>query len=120
MLAAALAFAAAACTFAAPPFANLTGTWQSDPNPSGRGWVLALTARGDSVTGRGFRLGLEGHVVDTVSVAGRAQGASVWLRLASHHGDTTSFSGRVESSTHLAGTLAEPGAPAGALSLRRE
>ncbi len=119
-LGSALALLAVACTFAAPPFANLTGTWQSDPNPSGRGWVLALTARGDSLTGYGFRLGLEGHVADTVAVAGRAQGASVWIRLAPAHGDTASFDGRIVSSTHLGGTLAESGARSGTLSLHRE
>lgn len=110
----------AGCTFAAPPFANLTGTWQTDANPTGRGWVLALSARGDSVTGYGFRLGLESHVQDSVAVAGRVQGPSVHLVLATRHHGTSTFDGRIASATELAGTLAQPGNASGSLALHRE
>jgi hypothetical protein len=111
---------AAACTFVAPPFVDLAGTWQTDANPTGRGWVLSLHTRGDSVAGFGYRLGLEGHVKDSVSVAGRAQGASVWLRFMPAKGDTSTFTGRIVSSSRLDGMLATAGTPPGTLRLSRE
>ena len=82
--------------------------------------MLALRTRGDSVAGYGFRLGLEGHVQDSVAVAGRAQCASVHLRLAVPAGDTAIFEGEIASSTQLSGTLAIGGRPLGKLQLFRE
>ncbi len=120
MAAVAAALVAGCGFFSVPPEANLTGTWQTDANPTGRGWVLALRTRGDSVLGYGFRLGLEGHVKDSVTVAGRAQGSSVHLVLATRRQGTSTFDGRIVSSTQVAGTLVEPKGVSGSLALHRE
>ncbi len=115
-----LLLAAAACIYTAEPLADLSGTWQAPATPSGRGMVLSLAMRGDSVTGFGYQLGIEGRVKDTLRVAGRAAGASVWLAVARTPGDSLTFSGRIVSANELSGTWKAPGQTPTALDLVRQ
>lgn len=118
--AAVVLLAAAACIYTAQPLADLTGTWQAPPNPSGRGFVLLLAMHGDSITGSGYQLGIEGRVKDTLRVAGRAAGSSVWLAMARTPGDSLSFTGRIVSANELAGTWKAAGTVPTSLDLVRE
>jgi hypothetical protein len=111
---------AGACTYTAPPYADLTGTWQTRSSPSGRGLVMSLQMRGDSISGFGFELGLESAVTDSLKVAGHASGTSVWLAVRRTHGAPATFSGHILSSNQFAGTWSVPGAPSGQISLHRE
>lgn len=97
---------------------TLNGVWRADNQVPGSSIVLSIAERGTAVSGSGtYRI--EAGRSGTLQVAGSYQQSEVRLTLNYDFGQSGTYVGRVEDSTHMSGTMAWSTGPQNSITFSR-